>query len=295
MTNLGWLYENGQGVAQDFGKAREWYEKAADKGNARAMFKLGQLYRDGLGVEQDYVKAREWYEKAADEGDGSAMTDLGWLHENGLGVAQDHAKAREWYKKAADKGEAVAMINLAAIYQTGRGVAQDAVKAREWFEKAADVGDPTAKTILKHLPIEAAESAGRYTEALRLQEGLAAEVEAAETEHAGKPGEDTASELLTVAWYALFAGDYEKALTVAERAHRLSPDELAIETNRAHALMFLGHQEEAKALYLAYKGKLDTDGASWESMIADDFAAFRKAGLTHPMMADIEKELNVSR
>jgi len=28
--------------------------------------------------------------------------------------------------------------------------------------------------------------------------------------------------------------------------------------------------------------------------IAEDFAEFRKAGLTHPMMAEIEKELGVS-
>jgi hypothetical protein len=33
----------------------------------------------------------------------------------------------------------------------------------------------------------------------------------------------------------------------------------------------------------------------WEQVIAEDFAEFRKAGLTHPMMADIEKELGVSR
>ena len=59
--------------------------------------------------------------------------------------------------------------------------------------------------------------------------------------------------------------------------------------------MFLGRQEEAKELYVAYKGKLIRDGASWDSIIADDFAAFRKAGLTHPTMAEIEKELNVSR
>ena len=37
MTNLGWLYENGRGVAQDYGKACEWYQKAADAGNAYAM------------------------------------------------------------------------------------------------------------------------------------------------------------------------------------------------------------------------------------------------------------------
>ena len=34
MVNLGVLYDNGQGVAQDYAKAREWYEKAADKGDA---------------------------------------------------------------------------------------------------------------------------------------------------------------------------------------------------------------------------------------------------------------------
>jgi hypothetical protein len=32
----------------------------------------------------------------------------------------------------------------------------------------------------------------------------------------------------------------------------------------------------------------------WEHVIAEDFAEFRKAGLTHPMMADIENELGVS-
>jgi hypothetical protein len=60
--------------------------------------------------------------------------------------------------------------------------------------------------------------------------------------------------------------------------------------------MFLGHREEAKALYLAHKGKPlpGQHGRLWERAIAQDFAEFRKAGLTHPMMADIEKELGVS-
>ena len=69
MNNLGLLYDNGQGVAQDYVKAREWYEKAADKGDAGAMSNLGALYDNGRGVAQDYAKAREWYEKAADKGD----------------------------------------------------------------------------------------------------------------------------------------------------------------------------------------------------------------------------------
>ena len=45
MFDLGLLYANGQGVAQDYIKAREWFEKAADKGNARAKKYVEQLSR----------------------------------------------------------------------------------------------------------------------------------------------------------------------------------------------------------------------------------------------------------
>ena len=296
MGYLGWLYDTGQGVARDYVKAREWYEKAADKDNASAMFNLGLLYANGEGVTQDYAKAREWYEKAADKGNAIAMVNLGLIYAHGQGVTQDYAKAREWYEKAADKGDASAMGNLGLIYAHGQGVTQDYTKAREWYEKAADKGDAEAKANLEKLPIMEANGAGRYAEALQLQETLAARVEAVETERAGKPGEETEQALISVTWYALLAREFTKALTVADRAHALLPDDLSIETNRAHALMFLERGEEAQALYLAYKGKpvSEQDAKLWERVIAEDFAEFRKAGLTHPMMADIEKALGVS-
>ena len=44
------LYEKGQGVSQDYKKAIEWYQKAADKGNASGMKNIGDLYYDGQGV-----------------------------------------------------------------------------------------------------------------------------------------------------------------------------------------------------------------------------------------------------
>ena len=221
---------------------------------------------------------------------------LGRLYANGEGVAQNYTKAREWWEKAADKGDATAMLYLGRLYYNGHGVAHDYAKAREWFEKAADEGNAEAKANLEKLPIMEANGAGRYAEALQLQETLAARVEEAETKREGKPGEETAQELNGVAWYALFAREFTKALTASDRAHALLPDDLSIETNRAHALMFLERGEEAQALYLAYKGKpvSEQDAKLWERVIAEDFAEFRKAGLTHPMMADIEKALGVS-
>jgi TPR repeat protein len=295
MITIGLLYDNGQGVTQDYVKARGWYEKAADKGDAFAMNNIGLLYASGQGVTQDYVKAREWYEKAAEKGHADAMNNVGLLYDNGQGVEHDYVKAREWFQKAADKGNAFAMRNLGLLYENGRGVAQDYAKAREWYGKAADNGEPSANANLKQMLIKEAAAAGRYIEALQLREALAAEEEEVETKHDGKAGEATAQSLGGVAWRALFAQEYGKALTAAERAHALLPDDLIIETNRAHALMFMGHQGEARALYLAYKGKRLSDERSWERAIADDFAEFRKAGLAHPMMTDIEKELDVSR
>src|SRR5262249_13462672 len=157
---------------------------------------------------------------------------------------QDYAKAREWFEKAAAKDHAGAMANLGWLHENGQGVPQDYAKAREWYEKATDKGDETAKAKLEQLSISEAFGGGRYGEALRLQEALVVKVEAAETEREGKAGEGTAEALHSVAWYALFARDFTKALTAADRAHALLPDDLSIETNRAHALMFLERGED---------------------------------------------------
>ena len=43
MTGLGGLYARGEGVTQDYHKAREWYEKAAAAGNADAQQRLQTL------------------------------------------------------------------------------------------------------------------------------------------------------------------------------------------------------------------------------------------------------------
>src|SRR5262249_37035275 len=105
-----------------------------------------------------------------------------------------------------------------------------------------------------------------------------------------------AEELNGVAWLALLARDFAKALSVGDRSHALFPDNLPIETNRAHALMFLERGEECQRLHLAYKRQTMSkdENKLWEHVIAEDFAEFRKAGLTHPMMAEIENELGVS-
>jgi len=144
--------------------------------------------------------------------------------------------------------------------------------------------------------IQVAEHAGQYDEASKLQDSIAASIEQAETKREGKPGRDTANALGIVAWRALLARDFSKALAASDRAILLASDFLWIESKRAHALLFLGRNDEAKALYLVHKGEKlgGNDSKLWEQVIAEDFAEFRRTGLTHPMIAELEALLGIA-
>jgi hypothetical protein len=57
------------------------FQEGADHGDAFTMRNLGISYYSGFGVAQDYAKAREWWKKAADKGEPSAMALLGRLYD----------------------------------------------------------------------------------------------------------------------------------------------------------------------------------------------------------------------
>jgi tetratricopeptide (TPR) repeat protein len=94
----------------------------------------------------------------------------------------------------------------------------------------------------------------------------------------------------SLAFNCVLARDFARALDAADQAISLAPGEIWIYGNRAHALMFLGRTDEARAVYLRYRGqKIDQNGKSWEAAVLEDFADLRKAGLAHPLMDEIEK------
>jgi TPR repeat protein len=64
---LGWIYQNGSGVAKDEKEAFKWYRMAAEGGHSEAQYMLGLMYQDGKGVVQDYKEAFTWYSLAASQ------------------------------------------------------------------------------------------------------------------------------------------------------------------------------------------------------------------------------------
>ncbi len=94
-----------------------------------------------------------------------------------------------------------------------------------------------------------------------------------------------------LAYDFVLARNFVRALEAVDQAISLAPDKIWLYSNRAHALMFLGRVDEARALYLKYRRQQKVQGdKSWEAVVLEDLTELRKAGLKHPLMAEIEKQ-----
>lgn len=101
---------------------------------------LGFLYRDGQGARQDYGKAMQYYKKACDLDDGNGCMQMGILYYNGQGVQRDLNRARELSDKSCKLNYEYGCIMLGSIYHNGDGVQKDLSKAKEYYGKACDMG-----------------------------------------------------------------------------------------------------------------------------------------------------------
>lgn len=104
-----------------------------------ACYKLGTYYEEGReGVAQDYEKAAEYYQKAVSDpnvhatmlGIPQTYLALGRFYENGLGVEKDLDMAVSYYKTALE----AAQENLELVNAAGNEAAQSV-----YDEAAADL------------------------------------------------------------------------------------------------------------------------------------------------------------
>jgi localization factor PodJL len=134
-------FAEGDGVAQNFTEAAQWFERAAKQGLVPAQFRLGGLYEKGLGVKKNLDTARRYYVAAGEAGNAKALHNLAVLYAEGIDGKPDYATAAKWFRKAADYGIADSQYNLAVLYARGIGVEQNLAEAYKWFALAAQDGD----------------------------------------------------------------------------------------------------------------------------------------------------------
>ena len=84
----------------------DWLQSAAESGFADARYELGRLLIHGdqqSGIEKNSKEARQWWEKAADKGHGRAMEELAWRYTQAAdGFPRNPARAISLLEKIAD-------------------------------------------------------------------------------------------------------------------------------------------------------------------------------------------------
>ena len=181
---LGSMNMTGTGTEVDLEKARYYFEKAAEMGNADALYGLGMLYLKPEFSDFDPAKAVEYLEKSATKGNAFAKYQLGKLlcqgelmpkniarglplleelAENGVTFAsylagkvylkeegwQDIKKAILYFRQAAEDGNSFAEYQLGRIYYFGTGVRAEREKGLEYLKEAAAHGNEYAANLLQ--------------------------------------------------------------------------------------------------------------------------------------------------
>ncbi len=92
------MYEQNQGVPQNYTAAVKWYGKSADQGDAAAQGNLAVMYWLGRGVPQDYTQALKWFIVAKASGDSKRVAKgMQQLERLATPAQIAQAQARAWW------------------------------------------------------------------------------------------------------------------------------------------------------------------------------------------------------
>ncbi len=143
--NLAFLYSDDNRTwneSPNYDAARFWLTKAAENGDAPAMYLLGMVYEnEWWETEPDYTKAIHWYRRAVEMGFIQAYNALGMCYHSGHGVENDDAEALRWVSMGARYGDPNAMLSMAIFNYFGTdAVPENLEQAREWFARAQATG-----------------------------------------------------------------------------------------------------------------------------------------------------------
>lgn len=94
--------------APDFSKAFACFWRAANMEYVQAAYQLGKMFDEGKGIAQDYATAIKWYEKATSVPE--ACMRLATMYAEGIGVEKDEITA-ELYKQMVTPDEKPATTN----------------------------------------------------------------------------------------------------------------------------------------------------------------------------------------
>jgi hypothetical protein len=141
-------FEGMNGLARDYGEARQWFERAARWGHGEALSMLGLMALRGFGEPPDPAKAVDLCRRAALRGYARAETGLGCFYWEGEFLPEDRVAAVAWWQRAARQKDAEARMWLGHALILGEGITRDASAGLALVREAAEAGEAEAQAYL---------------------------------------------------------------------------------------------------------------------------------------------------
>lgn len=138
---IGRLYLRGEGLTQNFDKARTWFERGVTHGDPLAQYGLGLMLLYGYGGNKNIKKAMSLLKVAADQDFAPAQVEMGRLHLD-QGSAEDLRVANNYFELAARYGNIEAHYYLAELVHHGVGRENLCAIALNYYKNVAEKAEP---------------------------------------------------------------------------------------------------------------------------------------------------------
>ncbi|KAF4465504.1 HRD3-involved in degradation of Hmg2p [Fusarium albosuccineum] len=122
------------------GRLHETLKPGIEKIATKAAGYLGRMYLRGDGVAQNFERARLWFERGIKQGDAQSQHGLGLMMLNGYGQKENVKLAMELFKASADQDHAPALVQMGHLY-LDQGGQEDVRIANNYFELAGRHGN----------------------------------------------------------------------------------------------------------------------------------------------------------
>lgn len=119
-----------------------------DMADDKLYYRLGQMNLTGTGTRKDPEQAKMYFEKAAELGNADAMYGLGKLYLSRDFSGRDVKRAVDYLMNAARKGHDYAMYALGKLFLEGKEIPKNSEYALRWLEEAAGKENPYAEYLL---------------------------------------------------------------------------------------------------------------------------------------------------
>ena len=146
--NLGWSYQQGDGVAKDQEKANEYFLKACELGERTSCRNMGNSYVRGRGVDRDREKAAEFYRKACLGGDATSCRQLSIAYRLGKGLNENPTAAELYGEKACAGGMQQSCWDLYVFHCDGSQACAKRSPDLESTQAACAGGEENACSVL---------------------------------------------------------------------------------------------------------------------------------------------------